>query len=532
MGILVIHADDNVKGHTLKETCRCNPQVFSYSDIETGREVHVKVLKTLRVITEEEHMLWIIGGGVLLLLLGLAILIMTKKKKEEPVVIPSIPPVEPSIEPPIDPPGPGLIIPPDWEDAAYLFHFKDMKPPIADSEYATNPLKHWYDWGKAAGWKWKPDGWSSAQYLINNPDVAASPKYGSAPLLHYWEWGQTEGRSYLTILPEIANFVRLPECDNLLSCYFGINKINGKMVFGTYGYQHGDHSSEIYEYPHTRVADFDCESVMQIEKHDGKFYCIVEHGKFKQGVDRGMIYRLDGNVWNEVYRNGEKVLGIGLKSHTDGYIYATFPGAGFSSTGTEVMRSKSGDPGTWELWYDNRNEYSMFFMDSWGPNLVLAAASSNMDWGGSGHPSVFVNKDMVWRDYSRQGSGFWGVVAFNNDVYLGGTGPARVARLSDKKTVWERPGFEAIHCMIIDKMRNTLYVFPTKEAQSNASGSEIWATKDGNNWYNLGGPINCTGFINAYYDVETAEIWLAGGRFAQGSTSDLGYGRIFKSVRV
>lgn len=375
-----------------------------------------------------------------------------------------------------------------------------------------------------------PEGWINAVYLELNPDVAVDPYYAQNPLAHWCSFGKTEGRRYL-VLPEITNFVRVPESDNPLSCYFGINKINGKMVFGTYGYQNGDHSSEIYEYPHNKIADFDAESVMQIEKHNEKFYCILEHGKFKSGVDKGMIYRLDGTIWNEVYRSKEKVLGIGLKSHTDGYIYGTFPGAGFSSTGTDVVRSKSGDPGTWELWYENTNEYSMFFMDSWGPNLVAGAASSNMDWGGVGHPSAFVNKGMVWRDYDRQGDGFWGVVAFKGDVYLGGTGHARVARLSDKRTVLDKPDFMAVFGFVVDKNQDTLFALFSRSDTTHASGAEVWATKDGNSWYNVGGPLNCTQFINGYYDEETGEIWLAGGRFAQGSTSSQGYGSVFKSVR-
>jgi hypothetical protein len=427
------------------------------------------------------------------------------------------------------PEEPDLVVPTDWEDAAYLFHFKDMKPPIAESDYATNPLKHWYDWGQAAGWKWKPDNWSSAQYLLNNTDVASNPKYGSAPLLHYWEWGQEEGRSFLKILPEITSFVRLSECDNPLSMYFGVNKINGKMVFGTYGYQHGDHSSEIYEYPHTKVAEFDCESVMQIEKHAGKYYCTLEHGKIKSGVDKAMIMRLDGSVWNEVYRSDHAVLAIGLKSHSDGYIYATIPGS--DSPNSDIVRSQSGDSGTWEKWYTNTNEYRFFGISSWGGNILVGASSSLGDWGGNTQPSIFVNKNLVFRDADRTGDGFWGAVSFNGEGYVGGTGRARVVRVSDKKTVLDKPDFQTVFCFVVDKMRNTLFALVNPDGDVHSSGSEIWATKDGNNWYNVGGPLSAVCLMGAYYDSETGDVWLVGGRFAQGSNSNLGYGRIFKGVR-
>ena len=332
----------------------------------------------------------------------------------------------------------------------------------------------------------------------------------------------------VTTLPttEIVSFVRVPESDNKLSCYFGVNKIGGKMVFGTYGYQNGDHSCEIYEYPHIKTVSFNAESVMQIEKHDGKYYLTLEHGKYKT-VDKAMIMRLEGSEWKEVYRSDHAVIAIGLKSHVDGYLYATIPGS--DSPNSDIVRSKSGNSGTWEKWYTNTNEYRFFGIDSLGNNLLIAASSSLGDWGGNTQPSIFVNKGLHWRDTSRTGDGFWAAVSFKGEGYVGGTGHARVVRVSDKKTVLDKPDFCTVHGFVVDKAQNTLFAMFNREDSSILPGTEVWATKDGNNWYRVGSPLNTAMLFAGYYDEETGEVWLVGGRWAQGT--DPGYGHVFKGVR-
>lgn len=106
-------------------------------------------------------------------------------------VPPVIPPVEPPIEPPVEPPvDPGVYVaPPDWENEAYLFHFPDV---AASAKYGNNPLAHWFESGLAEKRVWKPEGWSSAQYLKNYPEVVGV----IGPLLHWWRFGKAEGRTY------------------------------------------------------------------------------------------------------------------------------------------------------------------------------------------------------------------------------------------------------------------------------------------------------------------------------------------------
>lgn len=324
---------------------------------------------------------------------------------------------------------------------------------------------------------------------------------------------------------EIKKFVRVPESDNKLSAYFSINKINGKMVFGTYGYQNGDHSSEIYEYPHTKTASFNAESVMHIEKHNGKYYLTLEHGKYNT-VDKAMIMRLEGSTWKEVYRSDHAVIAIGLVSHVDGYLYATIPGS--DSPNSDIVRSKSGNPGTWKKWYTNTSEYRFFGIASLGTKLLTAASSGPGDWGGNTQPSIFINKNLHWRDDTRTGDGFWGAVSFNGDGYVGGTGHARVVRVSDRKTVLDKPDFLTVHGFVVDKSRNTLFALFNREDPTIIPGAEVWATKDGTRWYPVGSPLPTAMLFAGYYDEETKEVWLVGGRWAQDGS---GYGHVFKGVR-
>ena len=81
--------------------------------------------------------------------------------------------------------------PPDWENAAYLYHFPDV------AKAGVDPLKHWFENGEREGRKWKPNGWISAIYLKLNPDVAKHSYFGTHPLEHYWRAGMKENRRYL-----------------------------------------------------------------------------------------------------------------------------------------------------------------------------------------------------------------------------------------------------------------------------------------------------------------------------------------------
>jgi len=405
----------------------------------------------------------------------------------------------------------------DWEDEAYLYHFKDEKPPISASEYDTNPLQHYYDWGFAAGWKFKPDGWSSAQYLKNNPDIAEHEYFKTHPLEHWWKYGEAEGRSYTEKPLEIKDFIRVSECDNTDSCYFGIGEIDGEKYFGVYGYQFSESSSELYKYPHTKVQTFDSESVFDIKEFKGKGYLILERGEWQAGIDRAIVcQRHSDGIWRECFRNPdpEKKWAMNLLVNTDGYLYATVGDIYRTSDGTNWSRYT----------YDNYSHLQMCSKDG----EVWSTGGTICDWGGENKPAVFRNSSLAWVDDSRVGDGFWGITAFKNDIFLGGTGHARIVRYSDKKTVLDRSSLLSCFSLVVDKDTDTLLAM-FNEHDGKTSGAEVWASKDGNRWYQINGKFSVSGLFCSYYDEKAKEIWIGGGNWTQGSNP--GNGRIYKSVR-
>lgn len=182
-------------------------------------------------------------------------------------------------------------VPKDWEDAAYLFRFKDKQPPIADSEYAADPLKHWYDWGRAAGWQWKPEGWSSAQYMELNTDVK------SAPLLHWWVFGEAEGRRYRKFQPPQAPGLHLIlDIANSKRCLFTGMRFNDGLLLGDYGLHVGGAKIQFYDgdklVDEATLTDPLGESIFHlIAADDGVPIASCEHF--------GMMYRRDGNPWRQ-----------------------------------------------------------------------------------------------------------------------------------------------------------------------------------------------------------------------------------------
>lgn len=184
---------------------------------------------------------------------------------------------------------------------------------------------------------------TGAQYLAANPDVA---KAGMDPLFHVLKYvlhGRKEPRPLWIddkptppgpqppdppVSGEITDFQRVKSADNPDAIYFSSGKVDGKLLFGEYGYQNGNKQSDLYEYPHSKVDSFNAESIFDICKHGGKYYLAVEHGKW-DSVDRGIVYQLQGNTWVEVFRASEAELFFNLHSHCN-YIYVT---AGGSSGG-------------------------------------------------------------------------------------------------------------------------------------------------------------------------------------------------------
>jgi hypothetical protein len=316
------------------------------------------------------------------------------------------------------------------------------------------------------------------------------------------------------ITGEIVDFNRDASCDGR-SCYFAIGKPGGKIHYGEYGYQNGNKQSDLFEYPHSKVDTFNAESIFDICKHGGKYYLSVEHGKW-DSVDRGIVYQLQGSAWVEVFRAPVAELFFNLHSHSN-YIYVT---AGGTSGG--VYRSADGT--SWETFIPS-DSYCRWDMDTLDNHLYICGAYGG-DYGPGCHPVVWKDTTRIW-DMNLDGMGFLGIAAYKGDIYLGSANPGKVYRLSTKSCVLDRPGFEKVPKLIVDKKTDTLFS-PLCKGESTNSGAEVWATKDGRKWYQINGPWSCPHLYCAYYDADTGDMWLGGGKWAQRSG---GYGRIYKSVR-
>lgn len=367
---------------------------------------------------------------------------------------------------------------------------------------------------------------TSAQYLDANPDVKAAGVDALYHVLTYVINGPKEPRSLWidetapapdpTPTPttgEITDFNRVTACDGP-SCYFSVHKINGKMHFGEYGYQSGNKQSDLFTYPHTKSDTFNAESVFDICKHGGKYYLTVEHGKW-DSVDRGIVYQLQGSTWVEVFRAANAELFFNLHSHSN-YIYVT---TGGSSGG--VYRSADG--ASWETFIAS-DAYCRWDMDTLDGHLYICGAYGG-DYGAGCKPAVWKDTSRIW-DLDLDGAGFLGIAAFKGDIYLGSANPAKVYKLSSKSVVLDKSSFLKIPKLIVDKSTDTLFALLCRGDEA-SSGAEVWATK-GAGWYQINGPWSCPHLYCAYYDGDTGDMWLGGGKWSQKSG---GYGRIYKSVR-
>lgn len=367
-----------------------------------------------------------------------------------------------------------------------------------------------------------PDDFDGAAYVAYHKDVARFYTAETA-LNHYLNYGWREpGRWPLPVTPppggdEILDFNRVAECDNQESIYFSVGKVNGVMHFGEYGYQSGRKVSKLFAFPHSLVQSFNAESVFDIKKFKNNYYLTVEHGKWDT-VDKAMIFQLQGTVWNEVYRHPEWDLMFHLHVHGD-YLYAT--GAKLNGQGGTI---RSSDGVSWSPFIGS-SDYWQWDMTTLGNDIWFSGAYGG-DYGGNCHHAVWKNQSRVW-DGATTGAGFLGIAAFVGDIFLGQANPAQIMRFSDKRIVLNLPGQEKVTKLIVDESANTLYAI-TCEGDSATSGAEVWSTKDGTNWKQMPGPYSVPHLFNAYYDPDTKEMWLVGGKFSQGSG---GYGGVYRSVR-
>ena len=315
---------------------------------------------------------------------------------------------------------------------------------------------------------------------------------------------------------EITSFLALPVMDDSDNCYFTVCRVNGEILASTY--KDGSYQSMIYDLTHKERWRFNAESGFMIILFKGRYYMSQEHGDYST-VDRGMVRCLENGAWKEVYRHPRWDLITEMHVHGN-YLYASGCCFGNDSDPAGIVRTFDGV--TWEEWLVNPYEYRFWGMTSGADGaLWTAATSSGADWGKNNcNPSVFRNKDLMWRDKDHPNSGFWAIEAWHNDLFLGRCGDAAVVRYSDKKEVLTMPGYEAIHDLAIDKKTDTLLAF----VNGGPGGAIVMATKNGENWYEMDKGFTVPSIIDGYYDDQEEAIYLATGKFG-------GNGRLYKSRR-
>jgi hypothetical protein len=435
-------------------------------------------------------MYWIIGIAAVIII-GVAIYFLTKKKDNGAVV--EQPPIE---QPPIG-------YPLDWEDAAYLFHFKDMKPPLAGSEYESKPYQHWLEWGKAAGWKWKPNGWSSEWYLKNNPDVAASSVYKTQPLLHYWQWGMQEGRSYLD--PSISWAPTQKGLHLILDTqdkheYFSAMRIENGLLLGSYGLHDG--GARIYFFDGktlTLELQTDRESIFDMfmpddglplatSEHNASIYKRTATGEWELKYSRSRYEDLmfyirktdDGTLWANWNGYDNNMSGL-IKSNDNGNTWqdsTQFPGwwlCGMCVDGNDVFLSGS---------KDNSN----VIVDKTGKVIESCINDSNyVNWG-------ICKKDGILN------YGTWNDTNKADGSYINVNNGSVSMQVADQKP----PFVQAI--AIKNGVR---YAIATWDWNDAANSTLVLQSPDGYNWSILT-TIPCAHIMNMYFADDG--MYLMGGR--------------------
>ena len=186
---------------------------------------------------------------------------------------------------------------------------------------------------------------------------------------------------------------------------------------------------------------------------------------------------------------------------------------------------RSADGTNWETFIPS-DSYCRWDMDTLDGHLYLCGAYGG-DYGAGCKPAVWKDTSRIW-DLDLDGAGFLGIAAFKGDIYLGSANPAKVYKLSSKSVVLDKSSFLKIPKLIVDKSTDTLFALLCRGDEA-SSGAEVWATKDGATWKQVNGPWSCPHLYCAYYDADTGDMWLGGGKWSQKSG---GYGRIYKSVRT
>ena len=427
-----------------------------------------------------------------------------------------------------DIPGP-TDAPADWDGAAYLYLFPDVK------NAGVDPLEHWLSYGEKEGRVWKPAGWSSAGYLNKWPDIAANAYYSLHPLHHYWRHGKGEGRTWGgSVNPDpwpapgpgpspatgvIKSFKEVTVLRDSEQAYFSSANIDGVLHLGTYGSQNGILNSKLYKVvggQRVFVQQFNCESIFDLLNFNG-CWLMSQEGGLADTVNKAMIYKRQSNEqWTEIYRHSTWDLMLHMTTDAS-YAYAV--GAVYSGGGG-VLRSSDGI--NWSTYFDTVK----------APNIPFAVCTDGDVWTVGGmyedrdsHPFLYKNTTRVW---TGDGKGMASaVISYKGYIYFS-------IQLSAGAELWRYrksdgscsrvktfTGLKDFFQMFIDD--NILYVFPGPRT---GTGAQCWQT-DGTDWSQISG-VSGVPWITMGTAVVNGVRYLPGGQFAQDSS---GFGKVYEAVK-
>ena len=313
--------------------------------------------------------------------------------------------------------------------------------------------------------------------VLNNPGYADE-------LFTLWITNQNDTQHLLDVMEIVANqnpnqppvppstgagWRELVECRNPISPYFSVEW----PLMGTYGYQGGDMSSEIYEYPHTLKHSFQSESVIMIQ--DG-IVLLENYGPERKGA-----------IW---YAGAIRWLAPGslcLECHKHGDRWYVTWGDWWQPN----------QPGGWAWSLDKINWHDGGRMT--GSDMcfgmcshvdLYSAGSAYLDWGfDQSYPVLYRNSQRVDALPNRKGDGAWAAETFNGHIFCGICGHAAVW-CPGVGIVLEMSGFTSIHSFM--KLDGMLLALVNLDSDKYDKGAVIMQspTGDRGSWTPRGEPFS------------------------------------------
>ena len=342
---------------------------------------------------------------------------------------------------------------------------------------------------------------------LNNPPYAEE-------LFNLWINNQDDTQHLLDVMEIVANqspsqpspstgsgWRELTECRNPVSPYFSLEW----PLMGEYGYQGGEMSSNIHEYPHTLKHSFQSESVIMIK--DG-IVLLENYGPNRKGAiwyGGAIRWQAPGSLCLECHKHGDRW-------------YVTWGDWNNPSA-----------PGGWVWstdrvnWHDGgrmQNSDMCFGMCIQG-GALCSFGSAYLDWGfDQSYPVLYQGSLRIDSLPGRKGDGAWAAASFGGRIFGGICGHAAVW-CPGVGIVLEMPGFASIHSFL--ELDGQLLALVNRDSDTHNSGAVIMQSATPwvpGSWTQRGEPFSSPMLFHGQGRI------VVGGRFSQETTK--GFGRVYE----